>query len=367
MSMLMLGTALNACSDDNKEMPNLPDNNGSGPTIDPVERVAYILNEGMWNANNAGIAMFYPTQKGLADANYYATMNGGKTLGDVANGMVEEDDNIYVVLNGSKYAARLDASTKEQARYNFPATEGEPRCIEVEDDYVYVTQYGGQVSKLNTKDMTLAGTFKGEGNLEGIAEKDGKLYVAKSYTADGSGKYTYHNEVLVIDARTMTQTATIQVVQNPTKIYEIDDRIYVISQGNYEDVKGALQVIDTNEQKATTIAEDVAKITEGNNGLVYGVRMVYDANWTPKNTFFSYNPSTGTLSEKPFVQEAPAEFSSTAIYLLQMDEETGDIYIGLSDYQNTGSIYRFDKNGAPVDEFDSGGINPSTMLFLDKK
>ena len=218
---LMMGAGFASCNDSEEDKP----------IIDPIEKPNYILNEGHWGANNASISMFNHPAFGIVQEDAYLK-NNGKQMGDVANAMMEEDDNIYVLLNGSKYVARLDIMLKEQARYTFPDGEGEPRCMEVEDDYAYVTQYGGQVTKLNIKDMTLAGTFKGGDNLEGVVEKDGKLYVANSYAVDGSNNWVYNKEVFIIDAKTMTLEKTIEVVENPTKMYEIDDKIYLISQGN---------------------------------------------------------------------------------------------------------------------------------------
>ena len=353
---LMLGMGFASCSDD--------DEPGMEPIIDPVDYPAYILNEGAWGANNANITSFMPNYKAENLSDVYLKMNN-QQMGDVANAMMEEDDNIYVVLNGSKYVARLDLTTKEQARYTFPEAEGAPRCIDVEDGYAYVTQYGGQVSKLNIKDMTLAGTFKGGDNLEGIVEKDGKLYVANSYTVDGSNNWIYNKEVFVIDAKTMTLEKTISVVDNPTKMYEINDKIYLISVGNYFDVAGALQVINPQTNKAESILNDVTKITEGNDELIYGVRSTYDENWQLSNSFFTYNPSNGSINETSFLKDAPSSFATDAIYLMEVDEETGFIYIGTSDYTTNGTIYQFDKGGKLVQSFDSGGINPSAMIFVD--
>ena len=353
---LMLGMGFASCSDD--------DEPGMEPIIDPVDYPAYILNEGAWGANNANITSFMPNYKAENLSDVYLKTNG-KKMGDVANAMMEEDDNIYVVLNGSKYVARLDMGVKELARYTFPEAEGAPRCIDVEDDYAYVTQYGGQVTKLNTKDMTLAGTFKGGDNLEGIVEKDGKLYVANSYTVDGSNNWIYNKEVFVIDAKTMTLEKTINVVDNPTKMYEINDKIYLISVGNYFDVAGALQVINPQTNKAESILNDVTKITEGNDELIYGVRSTYDENWQLSNSFFTYNPSNGSINETSFLKDAPSSFATDAIYLMEVDEETGFIYIGTSDYTTNGTIYQFDKGGKLVQSFDSGGINPSAMIFVD--
>ena len=353
---LMLGMSFTACLEDDLEQPELP--------IEPETYPAYILNEGLWGANNANITRFYPQYKIDNLSDFYQEMNGTK-MGDVANAMMEEDDNIYVVLNGSKYVARLDLLCMELARYTFPEAEGAPRCIDVEDGYAYVTQYGGQVTKLNTKDMTLAGTFKGGDNLEGIVEKDGKLYVANSYTVDGSGNYEYKKEVFVIDAKTMTLEKTISVVDNPTKMYEINDKVYLISVGNYADVAGALQIIDTQSNTARTILNDVTKITEGHNGVIYGVRSTYDENWQLTNSFFLYSPKADEVSHTSFLKDVPSSLDTDIIYMLEVDEETGFIYVGTSDYTTNGTIYQFDQSGKFVQSFDSGGINPSAMVFMD--
>ena len=351
---LMVGMSFTACSDG--EEPEV--------IVEPVEYPNYILNEGHWGANNAGIAMFKHPAHEVVTKDIYQKSNG-KKMGDVANALMEEDDNLYVLLNGSKYVARLDLNVKEQARYTFAEGEGEPRCMDVEDGYAYVTQYGGQVTKLNIQDMTLADTFKGGDNLEGIVAKDGKLYVANSYKADGSGGFIYNKVVFVVNAQTMALENSIDVVDNPTKMFEMVGKIYLISAGNYGDVPGALQVIDPETNTSKVILNDVTKITEGFDGLIYGMRSTYDANWQPVNSFFTYNPKTGAISETSFLQDAPSVLASSAIYLLEVDEKGGFIYIGTTDYQNTGTIYAFDKNGKLFHSFDSGGVNPSTMIFID--
>ena len=346
---LILGISFTACSDDDEDKL----------IIDPEDYPAYILNEGIWGSNNANISRFFPSYKGI-DSDYYQQVNG-KLMGDLANAMIEEDNNIYVVIGGSKYVARLDLNCVEQARYSFPEGEGEPRCIDVEDGYVYVTQHGGQVSKLDAQTLKLVSTFKGGDNLEGIVEKDGKLYVANAW----KGVYDFNKELLVINAETMTKTGSIDVVLNPVQVQEIDDKIYVISQGNYEDVQAVLQVIDTKAGTSKVIVKDVDKITEGHNGLIYGVRSTYDADWNTINSFFTYNPKKGTVSETSFLQDAPSSISSTAIYLLEVGGYADFIYIGISDYVTNGTIYQFDASGKLLQSFDSGGINPNAMIFID--
>ena len=79
-----------------------------------------------------------------------------------------------------------------------------------------------------------------------------------------------------------------------------------------------------------------------------------------------YNPKADEVDETTsFLKDAPESFSTAAIYLLEVDEETGDIYVGTSDYVTNGTMYRFDANGNLKNTFDAGGINPSMMVFMD--
>ena len=113
---LMLSTHMTGCSENNE--PEI--------TIDPVVHPIYILNEGHWGANNAGIAMFHHPAEGVITKDKYLEVNEVK-MGDVANALMEENDNLYVLLNGSKYVARLYLNTKEHARYTFPEGETNSR------------------------------------------------------------------------------------------------------------------------------------------------------------------------------------------------------------------------------------------------
>lgn len=356
VATLFAGVAMTSCNPENNDEPELP-------APQPGVRKAFILNEGSFGGNNAGIALFAPNADATFVSDIYFAKNNAK-LGDLANEMICDDSSIYVLLNGSKYVARLDSDCVEKARYTVPPTEGTPRWMHEDNGHLYVSQYGGKVVKLDATSLVKVGEYNGGSNLEGVAVQDGLLYVANAYKVDGSGNYVYNTEVHVVNALTMEQSATIEVVANPEYIVEAHNKIYVMSKGNYLDISPSMQVIDVKKGKSTYIT-NADKITEGNNGLIYGIRTAYDANWHLKNEFFTYNPATGVISEQSFLNDAPDIFSTIAIYLLEVDEKTGDIYIGTSDYVTTGTIYRFNRAGNLIHTFDSGGINPKSMVFID--
>lgn len=353
---MFASAVMTSCNSDNNDEPKIPGN-------ETGIRKAFILNEGSWGGNNAGIAMYAPNGDADFVSDIYFAKNNAK-LGDLANDMVEKNGNIYVLLNGSKYVARINKEGVELARFVLGESEGTPRWLDIEDNYLYVSQYGGKVYKLNATTLAPVGEYNGGNNLEGIVVENGKLYVANAYKVDGSGNYVYNTEVKVVDVATMKQIGAIEVIQNPERIVEIDGEIYVMSKGNYVEISPSMQVLDVEAGKSTHIT-NADKITEGNNGLIYGIRSAYDANWNLTNEFFTYNPNTGDVEEQSFLKDAPSIFSTIAIYLLEVDEKTGDIYVGTSDYVTTGTIYRFNKNGKLLETFDSGGINPKIMLFID--
>lgn len=359
---LLLGATTIACSDD--ETPELNDN---GSKIELPARRAFIMYEGSMGGNNAGISFYAPAKDAKFISDIYYTQNGVR-MGDLANVMIEHDNSLYVVVGGSKYVTRLNSAGVEQARHSFGSGEGEPRAIDAEGDYVYVTQYGGKVLKLNAQTLEVVATFEGGDNLEGIVEEDGKLYVANAYKVEGSGNYVYNTEIMVINAATMKKEKSLTVVENPEEMYEIDDMIYVLSKGNYAEIAPALQAINPRTGDVIYLT-NASKVTQGNNGLLYCVCSAYDENWQLTNYFFTISATDkkwqSFVKGDSFLKNAPTSFNTAAIYLLEVDEETGDIYVGTSDYTTNGTIYRFDATSNLKETFDAGGINPTTMVFID--
>lgn len=355
--------ALSSCDKNEEKIPN-----DDGSIIELPGKRAYILYEGKMGSNNTGIAFYAPNNDAQFQNNIYKLQNN-QELGSLATEFIEYENHIYVVVSGSKYIAKLNEACVEINRYIIPEGEGDPRRIVAEDGYLYVTQYGGQVSKIDANTMKLVSTFKGGDNLEGIAECNGKLYVANTYKND-NGNFIYNKEVFIINPKTMKQEETITVVSNPEKIIEKGGKLYLHSKGNYYDEQNTLQVIDPkNNNKVTNLNTPISKIAEGKDDLLYLVNnvTVYDENWnvvSSENTFTTYNTKTGEKGGS-FLKNAPEKLKSDNIYLLSVDDDTDDIYIGTSDYINTGTIYRFDANGNLKDTFDAGGVNPNNMIFVD--
>ena len=103
------------------------------------------------------------------------------------------------------------------------------------------------------------------------------------------------------------------------------------------------------------------------NDILYLVNSLTDWNtYTTVNTFFTYNIKTGQMNNASFLKDAPAELTSSTLYMLEVNENNGDIYISTSEFTTNGTIYRFKKDGTFIEKFDAGALIPILLYSLIK-
>ena len=149
---------------------------------------------------------------------------------------------------------------------------------------------------------------------------------------------------------------------NPNAILEEDNKIFLISWGNFVDAGYSLQMIDPADNNKVTELGVASRMCAANDMLY----LVYsDYAGAVLNTFFTYDIKTGQLNNTSFLKSIPEALKNATIYMLEVNESNGDIYIGTTDYKTTGTIYRFKKDGTFVEEFGAGGINPNSAVFFN--
>ncbi len=361
-AMLTCGGFVTSCSDDDD-----PKHDDTGSKVEhlPNDRM-FILNAGSMDANNSNITLYGTDDGTIIDDIFYE--QNGMRLGDTGEDMIEDDDFIYVAVYGSNYLTKLNAAGVEQKRVSFtsdPQLQGGIRRIAIEDDFLYASFHGGVVAKINKKDLAVVGKLTDLGaNLEGVAIENDKLYVANSYN-QSADKFEYFDEMFVIDLKSFTLSETLTVTTNPNILAEEDDKIFVIGFGNYADKGYELQMIDPKQGNKVTTLATATKMATGND-KVYLVNSVTDwSTYTTTNTFFYYDIKAGRIVESSFMKDAPEALASASIYMMAVDDETGDIYVATSDYVTNGEVYRFKRDGSYVTKFNSGGINPYKAVFID--
>jgi hypothetical protein len=339
-----------SCSSDDDDWDPMKE----GSKIKMVETRAFVLNEGAQSHNNAGITYFDWKQDTTFTKDFFYTQNG-RNLGDVGQDIiVGEDDYLYVVVSGSSYIAKLNSVGVEKARVAFDEKIGEPRYAVEKDGYLYVTSYGGYVVKVKTSDMKIAGSVVVGANPEYIIEKDGFVYC----TCSGWGK---DKRVAYIDTKNFSKANFYEVMDNPDRIIKANNRVFVQGYGAAYDYPWGELNLSTG--KFTPIG-NASSWTEYDD-VIYLVNSVTDwSTYTTTNYFFTYNAKTSKLSEWK-LSGAPAALASTSVYGMSTNKKTGDIYIMTTDFVNNGKVYHVKKDGTFVKSFDSTGVNPRKIVFLD--
>ena len=326
--------------------------NSSKDDITPVSHGTYILNNGNWGSNDSNIGIYDPITKTLA-AEAFKTANG-LNLGDLGQDIIGLGENVYIAVNGSQtiFVTDTDLKIKRQINSDKDDTRLSPRYFATSGSKVYVTYYEGYVGEIS-RDYSVRLCPVGP-NPEGVAVAGGNLYVANS---GGMAYPAYNNTVSVVSASSFTETSTIEVNLNPAKVEASSDGVYVYvsSFGNYADVPAKLQVITTSDAKVTDLDyASVSAIAKGKDDILYILCGGYDKEGKPlPGTIYKHDMKTNK-SLGAFVTDGtalPAAYSISA-------GQDGYVYIGCSDYVNTGDMYVFNSEGKLYDKFDSQGFNP---------
>ncbi len=371
-AVVAFGGFFTSCSDYNDE----PKWNDDDSKVELPESRMYILNEGTMSANNSSISLYNPGEgepKFVTDI--FFDQNGSR-LGDTGQCMIKYGKNIYVSVHGSNYIVKLNTACVQEARTLFsedPELQGGVRYLAAEDGYVYASFYGGIVAKIDANTLKVVAKLKTPGaNLEGVAIENDCLYVANSYEISknpetGQNDYIYKKDLFVVDLHTFTLKETIVVEQNPNKLLEEDDKLFLIS-WNYGRESYVLQMIDPDNNNAVTEIGYATNMAAGDDMLYIVDSRTDYSNWsavTTNNTFSSYDIKSGRLNTASFLKNAPVELATSSISMMTVSDSTGDIYIGVTNYSDSnGVMYRFKNDGSYVGKFDCGGQNPRDAVFF---
>lgn len=66
--------------------------------------------------------------------------------------------------------------------------------------------------------------------------------------------------------------------------------------------------------------------------------LTYSNYTNPTASFFTYNIKTGKMDEASFLKDIPEKLKTSTIYMLEVNDNNGDFYIGTSEYTTNGTI-----------------------------
>lgn len=321
------------------------------------EFAIWVLNEGVWNMNNGSITA-YNTSTNERVADIYSSANNGQQLGDLPNDILRYGSKVYVVVGTSNQIDVLDAQTCvsiKQISVTTSGTASQPRQIAYHNGKVYVCCFDGSVVKMDTASLVIEAVAKAGRNPDGICVSNNKLYVSNSGGLDFPN---YDTTVSVFDLGTFTKIKDIPVRLNPGQMKtDKNGNIYVVSNGNYNDISSCLQRINSTTDEVEKVFEIEISGFDIYNELLY----FYSQDYISGSVSYQVlDILTGNVANTTFISGSSLPKTPNGI---SIHPSTGDIYIfDALDYTSTGEVYCFDKNGNKKFQFEAG-IIPKKAVF----
>ena len=354
-SLLCAAVAFAAVSCSNNDFPPTEPVGGGPLASDPDIAGLFILNSGKMGNNNASLSYLDASTRVLS-SNVFKDANG-KKLGDTGNSIIIYGKKMYIAVTGSSivFVTDLRGNLVKEITVEGENANLSPRHLAQGDGKVYVSYMEGYAGEIDTANFSVKKVKVGP-MPEGIAYANKKVYVANS---DGYNyEEGYGKTVSVIDAATFTVTKTLDVSNNPQTLHVAsNNKVYLVTWGNYADIPAKLQRINTSTDTVTDVPDlEPTNMAIGKDGVAYILSTVYDDNWNAATSYDVFDTTKDKLVGE-FVPEADVPNG----YCLFADKFTGDVYIGASDYISNGDVYIVSSDGQVVGKFDTGALNPITI------
>lgn len=329
-----------------------------GDTTQTQYRGLFILNEGTFTYANSSLS-YYDMETNEVYNNLFFSVNGAP-IGDVGQSLTKIGNDLYIVVNNSKYIYVVDATTVEykakiegftSPRYMLPVGDNKAYISDLESRGVWVL------------DLTSYGkTFIETGNTTEAMVKVGDEVFVSNWSNYYTNGETSNKTVQVIDCVNDELVAEIEVAQEPNAmVVDKDNHIWVSCSGSYNaEQDPALICIDPTTRT-------VIKRFDFTPGADYPSGLAVDG--TGENVFFM-NGGYGTLNvykmsvdaeqlpETPFISS-----NGKLFYNIKVNPDNGDVYVtDAKNYIQNGDLLRYSADGTLLGTYELGLI-PSYMLF----
>ena len=332
-------------------------NDSPQPAPQPATKGLFVLNEGTFTYANASLS-FYDFEKNEAENNLFFRANNAP-IGDVGQSLALIGDDLYIVVNNSKYIYKVDAKTIIYKAKIEGFTS--PRyMLQVNNDKAYVSDLvstGFWVLNLNN----LSKSFVETGNTTEAMVKVGNEVFMSNWSNYYTGGVSSNRTIQVIDCVNDELVDEIEVAKEPSAmVVDKNNHIWVSCSGDYvQPYEPSIICIDAATHQVIRRFD----LAEGS----YPSGLAVDG--AGENIFFM-NGGFGALNvykmsvdateipETPFITT-----DSRVFYNLKVDPQNGDIYVtDAKNYVVNGDLLRYSSNGTLLGTYEMGLI-PSYMLF----
>ncbi|NOQ71552.1 MAG: hypothetical protein GQ574_06100 [Crocinitomix sp.] len=312
-----------------------------------------VLNEGLFEQNNASLTFY----DGTTVYQQVFMSENGRGLGDTANDFDTYSfggtEYIIIAVDISSQVEIIDRKTLKTV-VQIPFFDGinarEPRHINVNGTRAFVCNFDGTIGVIDLISNSVIDLIDVGANPDGLAIVNDKLYVSNS----GGLHYPIYDSTLsVINLSTLLVEETIETRINCTQmIVDDQDEIYLLSNGNYDDVSPALLRIDplTNTVLETTEME-ITSLAYYNNWMYF-----YNES---EEAVYRYNTVTEAVEPTAFMDVSSYETFGGII----IDKTNERLFcIDANGYVNSSIIMAYNLSGNFLFEF-KAGLVATDLIF----
>lgn len=347
-----------ACDNDDDPTPEPIPDPESGKTAG-----LYILNSGKYKANNATLD-YYDFETKTLTQKVFSTVNG-RGLGDTANDMLVYGSKMYIAIDVSNTIEITDLDGKSLNTIAPKDESGQPqspRYLAAYEGKVYVTLFDGHLACIDTTTMEITQKVKVGPNPYQVCLVGNKLYVANS----GGYNPVKDSTLSVVDPVTFTEEKKVVVGLNPQSVKaDGQGNLYVLCAGNFGDVKASVMQYNIDKGTSTALYSNDNLIISMNSDTLYVISSESNEStgWVTANSkFITYDAKTSKEITDNFITDGT---NVEKPYCLNVDSR-GTIYVGTSDYTNTGDMFIFSSEGVLTGKIAVSGINPVKACFVER-
>ena len=340
---LVILTAVIAFSSCNKETgpqqiePNVPTEFTGG---------VIVLNEGAFNANNASLT--YRDENGKLSQNVFQSINH-RVLGDILQSYTQTESSIYLVLNNSGKIEKISKTSLKSElvieefnspRYLLPLEDGKTAWV---SNFI-LNSTENMIDVVNTETGKIESSIPVTGWCEQMVRDGATIYIANT------GK----NQLIVTDGNNVN---TVQLPPQPIDIVQdATGAIWILCTGGFATGQAAICKFNPTTQK-------VESIMRFNNPFAFPSKLTINHDGTVlyflEGGVFKMNITDTEIPSQPLITASVSGY----YYGLGVQPISDNIYLGdAKDFQSTGEVEVYNKEGVYLESFTSGYV-PSSFIF----
>lgn len=316
-----------------------------------LENKVFIMNEGLFNYNNASLSVYDEKSKSL-EIDYYKNTTH-QALGDVGQSMLLKDSLLFCVVNNSGKVALLDLKNNEFVAEVSGLTS--PRFVYWSSDNSLLVSdlYANEISVLDGFSLQQKSSIALPGWSEHFFETERGTWVERRPIFSNPG--LKFGLFLLNKSNDAFIDSTVLDVKEPSGIALVENTLWLLYSGN-----STSKPYFINIDLSATPVNVSSPLVFGASNEAAG-NLAYDR--FNKRLVFDYQGiSSFNLTAKEF------HFSSISVetvdwYNIAVNPKNGEVYAtDPQQFTGVGKVYRYAPTGELIDVFETG-IIPSAIVF----